>query len=169
MPGATSVDQHLDRRTARRTWPVTTAVVVAGLAFLAWEVVVAVVETAAFFGEAPSRAELVEGGVLLATSAVPVALACALGLLLGSRWGLLLLAVPGVAAVLMGLDLMGRTGNDRESEPDRPVRLGDAFQDLTRPNWLAAALLLVALVLVARRRRRRTGIRTDHEAPQDAT
>jgi len=150
-----------DAPAERRVWPVTAAIVVVGLLLLAWEVVVAVVNTAAFFGETPSRDRFIETGMLLVTSAVPVALACALGLLLGSRWGLALLAVPGLVAVAMGVDLMGRLGADRYPDRDRPVRLSDAFQDLTRPNWLAAAVLLAVLGLVLARRRRQTGIRTN--------
>jgi hypothetical protein len=142
-------------------WPVTALVVGLGLALLGWEVVVAVVNTAAFFGETPSRDRFVESGMLLVTSALPVALACALGMVLGSRWGLLLLALPGVVAVVMGLDLLARTGSERHPDPDRPARLSDAFQDLTRPNWVAAVLLLLALGLVLARRRRRTGIRAN--------
>jgi len=160
-----------DARPATRRWPVTLVVVVAGVVLLGWEVAVAVVNTASFFGEQPSRDRLVETGMLLATSAVPVALACVVGLLLGSRWGLLLLAVPGVVVSAMGVDLMGRTGGGNDPERDRPVRWSDAFQDLTRPNWVAAAVLLgvLGLVLARRRRRRQTGIRADHEARQGAT
>ena len=151
-PGDAPVERHI--------WPVTAAIVLVGLLLLAWEVVVAVVNTAAFFGDTPPRDRYIEAGMLLATSVVPVALACAVGLLLGSRWGLALLAVPGLAAVAMGVALMGRVGTDRYPGRDRPVRLSDAFQDLTRPNWLAAAVLLAVLGLVLARRRR-TGIRAN--------
>jgi len=138
----------------RPVWPVTAAVVLLGLLLLGWEVVAAVISTAPFFGETPSRDRYVEAGMLLVTSVVPVALLCLLGWLLGSRWGLVLLALPGAAAVAMGVDQLGRLGGDGHPDRDRPVRLGDAFQDLTRPNWLAAGLLLVAVSLLSWRRRR---------------
>jgi hypothetical protein len=144
-----------------RVWPVTAVAVLLGLALLGWEAVVAVVNAAALFGETPSRDRLVETGMLLVTSALPTTLLCAVALVLGSRWGLLALALPGVVALVTGLDLLARTGSSRHPDADRPVRLADAFQDLTRPNWVAAALLLAALGLVLARRRRQTGIRSN--------
>jgi hypothetical protein len=145
----------------RPVWPITAGIVLLGLLLLAWEVVVAVINTAAFFGETPSRDRYVEAGMLLVTSVVPVVLLCLLGWLLGSRWGISLLAVPGAVAVAMGVDLMGRIGGDNHPDRTRPVRLGDAFQDLTRPNWLATGLLLMTLSLLLWRRRRQSAQRAD--------
>jgi hypothetical protein len=145
----------------RPVWPITAGIVLLGLLLLGWEVAVAVVSTAPFFGETPSRDRYVEAGMLLATSVVPVALLCLLGWLLGSRWGLALLALPGAVAVAMGVDLMGRVGGEPHPDRDRPVRLGDALQDLTRPNWLATVLLLVAVGLLLWRRRRQSVERAD--------
>jgi hypothetical protein len=119
-------------------------------------VTVAVVGTAPFFGETPSRERYIESGLLLVTSAVPVVLLCLLAWLLGSRWGLALLAVPGAGTVAMGVDLLGRVGGEDHLDRTRAVRLTDAFQDLTRPNWLATVLLLAAVALVLWRRHRRS-------------
>jgi hypothetical protein len=145
----------------RPVWPVTAGIVLVGVLLLGWEVVAAAVGTAPFFAETPSRDRYIEAGMLLTTSVVPVALLCLLGWLLGSRWGLALLALPGAVAVAMGVDLMGRTGGENYPDRTRPVELADVAQDLVRPNWLATGVLAVAVALQLWRRRRQSGQRAD--------
>lgn len=146
---------------ARPVWPVTLALVVVGLLLLAWDAWVALVNTAPFFGDTPSRDHYVESGVTLVSAVVPVALLCALGLLLGSRFGLLVLAAPGVLVAAMGLDLLGRPGDPGDPGATRAVRWSDLLADLNRLNALAALAAVATLGLVVSRRRRQTGIRTN--------
>ena len=87
-PDLTTAPSGQPTAARRPVWPVTAGIVLLGLVFLAWEVVVAGVSTAPFFGETPSRDSYVETGMLLATSAVPVVLLCVLGWLLGVAMGL---------------------------------------------------------------------------------
>jgi hypothetical protein len=140
-------------------WPVTALVVLLGWCLMAWTVFAAFIGTAPFFGDIPSRARYIESGMVMLTALLPVAILLLLGSLTGSRWGLALLAVPALLLVPMGLSLLTNPGDPSDADHGRPVRVTDAFQDLTRLNWLAAAALLVALGLVLWRRRRQTGIR----------
>ena len=107
-----------------------------GLCLLAWDVFGAVITTASFFGDQPSRGDVIESGMVLVTFAVPVVMLCAVGALAGSRLGLLLLVLPACLLVPMGLDLLGRTRDPAASDPGRSVRLADAVTGLTIPNWL---------------------------------
>ena len=140
-------------------WPVTALAVLLGWCLMAWTVFAATINTAPFFGDTPSRDHYVESGMVALTALVPIAILLALALLTGSRWGLGLLAVPALLLVPIGLSLLSRSGDPSDPDPGRPVRVTDAFSDLTRLNWLAALGLLVALGLVVWRRRRQTGIR----------
>ena len=140
-------------------WPVTALVVLLGWCLMAWTVFAAVIGTAPFFGDIPSRARYVESGMVMLTALLPIAILLVLGVLAGSRWGLGLLAVPALLLVPLGLSLLAHAGDPSDPDHGRPVRFTDAFQDQTRLNWLAAVALLVALGLVLWRRRRQTGIR----------
>lgn len=138
-------------------WPVTFAVVVAGLALLAWDLFAAGINTAPFFGDTASRDRYAESGATLVTALVPVALLCLLGLLAGSRFGLLLLAVPAAVLAVGGLDMLGNPGDPNDADPGRAVRPSDFVADLTRLNWIAAAALLLLLLVLLLRRRRSAG------------
>ncbi|NNM47622.1 hypothetical protein [Knoellia koreensis] len=139
----------------RRVWPATALVVLLGWLLLAWDVLAAGINTAPFFGDQPSRARYLESGATLLTALLPVLLLCLLGLVLGSRFGLLLLAVPALFAVVAGVSLLGSDGDPSDPDPTRAVRAGDFVADLTRPNWLASGILLAILVVVWVVRRRR--------------
>lgn len=151
-----------DDRTARArgpVWPVTALVVLLGWCLLAWTVLFEMVNTAPFFGETASRDRYVESGVVALTALVPVALLLVLGLLAGSRWGLLLLALPALLLLPLGLDMLDGAGDPAKSGYGRGVRWDDAVADGTRLNWVTAALLVVAVTaLVWWRRRRQTGV-----------
>lgn len=143
-------------------WPVTALVVLLGWCLLAWTVFAGAINTAPFFGETSSRDQYVESGTVALTALVPVVLLLVLGRLAGSRWGLLLLALPALLLVPLGSSLLGEAGDPEKSGYGRGVRWDDAFQDLTRLNWLAAGVLLVVIALVAwRRRRRQPGTRAN--------
>lgn len=140
-------------------WPVTALAVLLGWCLIAWTVFAGLINTAPFFGDTPSRDRYVESGMVALTALLPIAVLLVLAGLAGSRWGLGLLAVPTLLLVPIGLSLLAEAGDPSDPGHGRPVRLADAFQDLTRLNWLAAAALLIALGLVLWRRRRQTGIR----------
>lgn len=141
---------------SRPRWPLTAAVVLLGWCLLAWTVFGAGINTAPFFGDVPSRDKYVESGMVCLTALLPVTLLLLAGLVAGSRWGLLLLAVPGVLLVPLGLDLLSRPGDPADPGAGRQVQASDAFADLTRLNWAAAAVLLLVVAggLAARRRGR---------------
>ncbi|SDP70533.1 hypothetical protein SAMN04489867_3542 [Pedococcus dokdonensis] len=150
------------RRERGPVWPVTALVVLLGWCLLAWTVFAAAINTAPFFGETASRDRYLESGMVSLTALVPVLLLVVLGLLLGSRWGLALLAVPALLLVPLGLSSLGQAGDPAKSGYGRALRLDDAVQDLTRLNWVAAVvLLLVIAAVVTWRRRRQTGIRAE--------
>jgi hypothetical protein len=143
-------------------WPVTALVVLLGWCLLAWTVFAGALNTAPFFGDTASRDRYIESGMVPLTALVPVALLLVLGALAGSRWGLALLAVPALLLVPLGVSMLGEAGDPEKSGYGRGARWGDAFQDLTRLNWAAAAVLTVVIALVAwRRHRRQTGIRAN--------
>ena len=153
----------------RRVWPVTALVVLLGWCLIAWTVFAAGINTAPFFGDTPSRDHYVESGMVLLTALLPIAVLLLLAGLTGSRWGLGLLAAPALLLVPLGLGMLANAGDPSDPDHGRPVRVTDAFQDLTRLNWLAAVALLIALGLVLWRRRRQTGIRARAWAGQRAT
>ncbi len=140
-------------------WPVTALAVLLGWCLLGWTVFAGLITTAPFFGDTPSRDQYIESGLLALTALLPIALLVTLAVLAGSRWGLALLGVPALLLVPLGVSMLAQEGDPSDSHAGRPVRLDDAFQDLTRPNWLSAAVLLVALGLVLWRRRHRTSTR----------
>ena len=141
-------------------WPVTALVVLLGWCLLAWTVLVGAINTAPFFGEIASRDRYLESAMVALTALVPVALVLVLGLLAGSRWGLLLLAVPALLLVPLGLDLLGGAGDPAKPGYGRGARWDDVFADATRLNWVATGVLLVVIgAVVSWRRRRQTGIR----------
>ena len=140
-------------------WPVTALVVLLGWCLIAWTVFAALIGTAPFFGDIPSRDRYVEAGMVMLTALLPIAILLVLGGLAGSRWGLGLLVVPALLLVPLGLSLLANAGDPSDPDHGRAVRFADAFQDLTRLNWVATAALLLALGLVLWRRRRQTGIR----------
>ena len=151
-------------------WPVTALVVLLGWCFLAWTVLFEMINTAPFFGEIASRDRYLESAAVALTALVPVALLLVLGLLAGSRWGLLLLALPALLLVPLGLDRLDSAGDPAKSGYGRGVRWDDAFADGTRLNWVTAAVLVVAIAaLVWWRRRRQTGIRVDPQERQRTT
>ena len=150
-------------------WPVTALVVLLGWCLMAWTVFAAGINTAPFFGDTPSRDHYVESGMVLLTALLPIAVLLLLAGLTGSRWGLGLLAAPALLLVPLGLGMLANAGDPSDPDHGRPVRVTDAFQDLTRLNWLAAGALLIALGLVLWRRRRQTGIRARAWAGQRAT
>ena len=145
----------------------TAGVVLIGWCLLAWTVFGAGINTAPFFGDTPSRSQYVESGMTALTALLPVALLLLTGLRAGSRWGLLLLALPAVLLVPMGLDLLSKPGDPADASVGRAVRASDAFADLTRLNWAAAVVLLALLVamLVARRRRARAATSQGRPTP----
>lgn len=140
-------------------WPVTALVVLLGWCLMAWTVFAAAINTAPFFGDTPSRDHYIESGMVSLTALLPIAILLVLARMTGSRWGLWLLAVPALLLVPLGLTMLAESGDPTDPGAGRPVRFGDAFQDLTRLNWLATAVLLVVLGLVLWRRRRQTGTR----------
>ena len=140
-------------------WPATALVVLLGWCLMAWTVFAAAITTAPFFGDTPSRDHYIESGMVSLTALLPIAILLVLARMTGSRWGLWLLAVPALLLVPLGLSMLAESGDPTDSDAGRPVRFSDAFQDLTRLNWLATAVLLVVLGLVLWRRRRQTGIR----------
>ena len=159
-PGSPTTAQVLTDR--RPVWPVTALVVLLGWCFLAWTVLFEMINTAPFFGEIASRDRYVESGVVALTALVPVVLLLVLGLLLGSRWGLSLLALPALLLVPLGLSMLDGAGDPAKAGYGRGVRWDDAFVDGTRLNWATAALLVVVTAtLVWWRRRRQTGIRAN--------
>ena len=159
--GPTSGPQQAGGRDGGPVWPVTALVVLLGWCLLAWTVFAATINTAPFFGETASRDEYVESGMVTLTALLPVALLLVLGRVAGSRWGLALLALPALLLVPLGLSMLGSTGDAAKPGYGRGVRWDDAFQDLTRLNWLATAALVVLVAVVTVRRRRQTGIRSN--------
>ena len=129
----------------RRTWPVTAGVVLLGWLLIAWTLFGAVITTAPFFGEVPSRDDHVDAGLGTLAAVAPAAVLLLLGLRWGARWGLLLLAGPGLLLVPLGLDWLGRPGDPQEPGHDRPVALADLGGELARTNWVHAAGLLLLL------------------------
>jgi hypothetical protein len=154
MPATTDLHQRPVRDAPPRRWPVTAAIVLVGWCLLAWTVFGAAINTAPFFGDTPSRSQYVESGMLCLTALLPLVLVMALGVLWGSRWGLLLLALPAALLVPFGLSMLAHQGDPGDAAPGRPVRVADAFTDLTWLNWGASGvlLLLLAAVLASRRR-----------------
>jgi hypothetical protein len=152
---------------SRPRWPATAAVVLLGWLLLVWTVFGAGINTAPFFGDTPSRSQYVESGMACLTALLPVALLLACGLLAGSRWGLLLLAVPALLLVPLGLDMLSRAGDPGDPGTGRGVQASDAFSELTRPSWVAAVALALVLVtaLVVRRRRARGAPSGDGTTP----
>ena len=152
---------------SRRTWPVTAGVVLLGWCVLAWTVFGAAINTAPFFGDTPSRSQYVESGMACLAALPPVALLLVAGLLAGSRWGLLVLALPAVLLVPMGLDLLSKPGDPADASPGRAVQFSDVFADLTRLSWAATAVLLLVVggMLLARRRRARAGTSVGASTP----
>ena len=143
-------------------WPITALVVLLGWCLLAWTVLVCAINTAPFFGETASRDRYVESGMVALTALVPLALFVGLGVLLGSRWGLGLLALPALLLVPLGLSLLDGAGDPQKSGYGRGVRWDDLFSDATRLNWVVTVLLLVVIAAVAWwRRRRQTGRRAN--------
>ena len=160
MTTASSPSRLADRPSApgsRRAWPVTAGLVLLGWCLLAWTVFGAGINTAPFFGDTPSRSQYVESGMACLAALPPVLLLLVVGLLAGSRWGLLLLALPAALLVPMGLDLLSKPGDPADASPGRAVRASDVFADLTRLSWAATVVLLlvVAGMVLARRRRAR--------------
>lgn len=143
-------------------WPVTALVVLLGWCLLAWSVIAGAINTAPFFGETASRDRYIESGMVPLTALVPVVLLLVLGALAGSRWGLALLALPALLLVPLGVSILGEAGDPDKSGYGRGARWGDAFQDLTRLNWVATGVLTLVIALVVwRRHRRQTGIRAN--------
>ncbi|KRE58599.1 hypothetical protein [Phycicoccus sp. Soil748] len=160
MPTAPTQPRLAERpppRPSRPRWPLTAGVVLLGWCLLAWTVFGAGINTAPFFGDIPSRSQYVESGMACLTALLPVALLLLIGRLAGSRWGLLLLAVPAVLLVPLGLEMLSKPGDPTDPSAGRAVGASDVFADLTRPSWASAVVLFVVLgaVLVARRRRAR--------------
>jgi hypothetical protein len=158
--GRTSGPHEPARRERGPVWPVTALVVLLGWCLLAWTVFAGAINTAPFFGETASRNQYVESGMVALTALVPVALLLVLGLVAGSRWGLALLALPALLLVPLGLSMLDGAGDPEKSGYGRKVQWHDAFQDLTRLNWLATAALVLLVAVVVWRRRRQTGIRS---------
>ncbi len=143
----------------RPIWPVTTGLVLLGWCLTAWTLFATLINTAPFFGQAPSRDRYVESGMVALTAVAPLLLLLVLGLVLGSRWGLLLLAFPTVLLVPVGLSFLAKEGDPQDAGVGRAVRFGDAFADLTMLNWAATALLLVVLGTTVAVRRRSSAMR----------
>jgi hypothetical protein len=152
-PGADLTQPRPPRARARR-WPVTAAVVLVGWCLLAWTAFGAMISTAPFFGDTPSRASYLESGMLCLTAVLPVVVLVVLGVLWGCRWGLALLVLPAALLVPLGLSLLGNPGDPSDTGYARAPRAADAFSDLTWLNWGAFLVLLVvvAAVLVVRHR-----------------
>ena len=169
MPSAAGTTTHDPARPAdapARVWPRTAALVLLGWLLLAWDVFAAGINTAPFFGDIPSRDRYAESGAVLLTAMVPVLLLCAIGLLSRCRFGLLFLAVPAAVVGALGADMAGSPGDPADPDPRRPFAVADLVADLTRPNWVVAAVLLLALTAVVARRVRQSGSRPDPQAGQ---
>lgn len=169
MPSAAGTTTHAPARpadAAARVWPRTAALVLLGWLLLAWDVLAAGINAASLFGALVSRDRYAESGAVLLTAMVPVLLLCAIGLLWRCRFGLLLLAVPAAVVAAMGADLAVSPGDPADPDPRRPFAAADLVADLTRLNWVAAAVLLLALAVVVVRRVRQSGSRPDPQAGQ---
>ncbi len=140
-----------------RVWPLTVLLVLVGLVVQASALWNSLIAAAPFFGDIPSRARYLESAASSLTGLVPTVAIALLGVVLGSRWGLLAL-VPGAGLLLVGgLESLTRMGDPADPDPGRALRLADLGDDITRLNWLMAALAVLAVVvaLVVRRRQRR--------------
>ena len=168
MPSAAGTTTHPARpgEAPARVWPRTAALLVLGWLLLAWDVFAAGINAAAFFGDIPSRDRYAESGAVLLTAMVPVLLLCVVGLLSRCRFGLLLLAVPAAVVAALGADMAGSPGDPADPDPHRPFAAADLVADLTRLNWVAAAVLLLALAAVVAWRVRQSGRRPDPQAGQ---
>ena len=168
MPSAAGTTTHDPARpgdaAAARVWPRTAALVLLGWLLLAWDVFAAGINAAPFFGDIPSRDRYAESGAVLLTAMVPVLLLCAIGLLSRCRFGLLFLAVPAAVVAALGTDMAVSPGDPADPDPQRPFAATDLLADLTRPNWVAAAVLLLALAAVVAVRLRQSGSRPDPQA-----
>ncbi|MFC8503865.1 hypothetical protein ACFUC1_16030 [Pedococcus sp. NPDC057267] len=167
MPSAAgTATDHVTRPASgpSRIWPRTAALVLLGWVLLAWDVVAAGINAAAFFGDIPSRDRYAESGAALLTALVPVALLCTIGLLSRCRYGLLLLAAPAAVVAALGADLAGRAGDPADPDPHRPFAATDLVADLTRLNWVATGALVVVLAAQVAWAVRQSGRRPDPQA-----
>ena len=129
-----------------RVGPLTVLLVLVGLAVQASALWNALIAAAPFFGDIPSRARYLESAASSLTGLVPTVAIAVLGLVLGSRWGLLAL-LPGAGLLLVGgLESLTRTGDPADPDPGRALQLGDLGDDITHLNWLMAALAVLAIV-----------------------
>ena len=134
-------------------WPVTLLVVFCAYLLSAWNLYGAMIATAPFFGETPSRDDSIEAGLMTLTGIVPCVLFALAGWIAGSRWGLGGIALPVAALATVGAGLLAKQGDPDDPEPTRAVRAVDLFGDLTHLNWIVAGGLAVIVVGVAWTRR----------------
>jgi hypothetical protein len=145
-------------------WPLTLLLVVLAGLLSAWNLYGALILTAPFFGDAPSRDQYVEAAAVALTGLLPVVLLAAVGRMLGSGMGLLVLALPAIALVALAFECLSAEGDPSEPDVGRAASVSDLFADTTALNWMATGVL-VAVALVVRLRsnhRRRT---SDNRAP----
>ncbi len=138
-------------------WPVTLLVVLCAFLLSAWNLYGAMITTAPFFGDPPSRRETIEAGLMTLTGIVPCVLFALAGWIAGSRWGLGAIALPVVALASAGFGLLAEEGDPDDPEPTRAVRFADVFGDLTYLNWIVAGGLVVLIGGVVWTRRRGRG------------
>ena len=134
-------------------WPVTLLVVFCAYLLSAWNLFGAMISTAPFFGEPPSRDDSIEAGMMTLTGIVPCVLFALAGWIAGSRWGLGAVALPVVALASAGFALLAEEADPDDPEPTRAVRVADLFGDLTYLNWIVAGGLVVVIVGVVWSRR----------------
>ncbi|MGC5628091.1 hypothetical protein ACPYO6_07560 [Georgenia sp. Z1344] len=135
------------------TVPYTIGIVVLGCALVLWPVVVQGLSAASIYQDPPRGSQIVSWAALRFSALAAVLALVLLGLTLGSRWGLLLLALPALYTARRGADLV--------QDAPRTIREPEtfAFMDLFTPyttyNWTVVALsVLGASVLLAHRARR---------------
>jgi hypothetical protein len=136
-------------------WPVTLLVVVSAYLLSAWNLYGAGIVTAPFFGEIPSRDDYIRGGMAALTGVLPCVLFAVAGRLAGSRWGLVLIALPAVALLAVGLSMLSTSGDPVDPLPGRAVRPTDVVDELTYLNWIVSAGLALVIAGLSWSRRRR--------------
>lgn len=156
MGGMTTRTTDLPPAAVRRTWPVTLGLVALALLLVVVDLFGAVITTAPFFGDTPSRAQYLEAGATTVSAVLPLAVLVVAGWCLGSRFGLVAIVLVGGVSAVVGATLITHPGDPSDADPGRPLAVGDFVSDLNVLNGiaLAVALLLLVLAVVVRRRRR---------------
>lgn len=139
----------------RRIWPITAMLVLVAAVLMLRQWFLAVIMTAPFFGDTPSRGNYILSAMACLTTLPAFAAMIWCGRQRGCQRGLWLI---GGAALLMGwvgLNLLGTAGDARDPDPGRWPNLADLFGDSTWLSWVAT-VVFVAVAVTTRQLRRRT-------------